>query len=259
MPRFAANLSMMFNELPFLDRFAAAREAGFEAVEFLFPYDHAATEVAERLRAANLTQALFNMPPGDWAGGERGLACLPDRTDEFREGVERALDYAAALRCQRLHMMAGMRPASLARDTAFATYLTNLDWAAERCAGQGVRVLIEPINPIDMPGYFLDSFELGAAIVRALPAVGLQFDIYHCQMMAGRIGDRIAELLPHVAHIQLADVPGRHEPGTGEIGWDHLFARIDALGYRGWIGCEYRPKADTSAGLGWVRRYMNES
>jgi hydroxypyruvate isomerase len=251
MPRFAANLSMMFTEAPFLDRFALAAEAGFKAVEFLFPYDHPATEVAARLRGAGLQQVLFNMPPGDWNAGERGLACLPDRQDEFREGVQRALDYAAALGCPRLHAMAGIPAAGLPYATAMATYTANLAWAAETCAAAGVRLLIEPINPVDVPGYFLNSFDLAADIIRALPQVGLQFDIYHCAMMAGRIVDRARALLPAIGHMQLADVPGRNEPGTGEINWPFVFARIDEMGYRGWIGCEYRPRAGTEAGLGW--------
>lgn len=252
MPRFAANLSMMFTEVPFLDRFQAARQAGFQAVEFLFPYDHPATEIAARLRDNGLQQVLFNLPPGDWAAGERGTACLPDRIEEFREGVQRGLDYAATLGCPRLHAMAGLCPPGLPFATALATYTANLAWAAETCAAAGVRLLIEPINPVDVPGYFLNSFELAADIIRALPQVGLQFDIYHCGMMAGRISDRMAALLPHIGHIQLADLPGRNEPGTGELAWPFLFARIDALGYRGWIGCEYRPRGGTVEGLGWL-------
>lgn len=257
MPRLAANLSMMFNEVPFLERFDAAATAGFKAVEFLFPYDHPASEIRKRLDDAGLRQVLFNMPPGDWAGGERGIACLPGRAAEFREGVKTALDYAGALGCGMIHCMAGIVPAGVAHGTAAALYVANLAWAAEQAAAQGVKIVIEPINHRDMPGFLLNTMGQGADIVAALgfDRVGLQFDIYHCQVTEGDVTKRMEALLPSIAHMQLADVPGRHEPGTGEIGWDYVLGRVDSLGYAGWIGCEYRPAGDTVAGLAWRSRY----
>ncbi len=257
MPRIAANLSMMFNEAPFLDRFDAAAKAGFKAVEFLFPYDHPAAEVRARLDGAGLQLVLFNMPPGDWAAGERGIACLPGRQAEFRAGVERALEYAAALGCGMAHCMAGLVPAALSPVTAAATYAVNLAWAAERAKAAGVLLVIEPINHRDMPGYHLNTMAQGAALVEAIgrDRLGLQFDIYHCQVSEGDVTKRMAALMPVIAHMQIADVPDRHEPGSGEIGWDYMFAQIDALGYQGWLGCEYRPAADTVAGLAWRQRY----
>jgi hydroxypyruvate isomerase len=257
MPRFAANLSMMFNEVPFLDRFAAAAAAGFRAVEFLFPYDHPAAEIRRRLDGEGLKQALFNAPPGDWAGGERGIAALPGRQREFREGVARALEYAAALDCPLVHVMAGIPPAGVAPATAAAIYATNLAWAAEQAQAAGKRLVIEPINHRDMPGYHLHTVEQGAAIVAAIGAerLGLQFDIYHCQISQGDVSRRLEALMPVIGHIQIADVPARNEPGTGELGWAFLFKRIDALGYAGWIGCEYRPAGETVAGLGWRKTF----
>jgi hydroxypyruvate isomerase len=257
MPKFAANLSMMFNEHPFLNRFAAARLAGFEAVEFLFPYEWPAAEIAKRLQDNGLSLVLFNGPPGDWGAGERGLAALPDRRAEFREGIRRALEYAAALACPRLHVMAGLAPAGMARDTLLATYAANLDWVAEQCAPLGVKPVIEPINHRDIPGFFLNTTGEARAIIEALgPArIGLQFDLYHCQITEGDVTRRAEALLPYIAHMQLADTPGRHEPGTGEVNWPFVLAAIDAMGYRGWIGCEYRPKGETAAGLGWLAPY----
>lgn len=253
MPRFAANLSMMFNEIPFLDRFAAARKAGFEGVEFLFPYDWPAAELRTRLNGEGLTQALFNMPPGDWSQGERGIASLPGRQGEFRESVKKALDYAAALDCRLLHCMAGIVPAEMSLTTATAVYAANLAWAAEHAQPAGVRLVIEPINHRDMPGYFLHTQAQGAAIVDAIgrDRLGLQFDVYHVQVTEGDITKRMEQFMPIIAHMQIADVPARNEPGTGEIGWTFVFRRMDALGYQGWVGCEYRPAGETTAGLGW--------
>ena len=257
MPRLAANLSMMFNEVPFLDRFDAAAKAGFKAVEFLFPYDHPAAEIRRRLDDGGLQQVLFNMPPGDWAGGERGTASLPGRSQEFRDGVKQALDYAGTLGCGLVHCMAGIRPAGVPLGTAMALYIANLAWAAEQAASYGVKVVIEPINWRDMPGFILNTMDQGADIVNAIgfDRLGLQFDIYHCQVTEGDITKRMEALLPIIAHMQLADVPGRNEPGTGEIGWDFVLGRIDSLGYEGWIGCEYRPAGDTLTGLAWRKRY----
>ena len=253
MPRLAANLSMMFNEVPFLDRFAAARKAGFEGVEFLFPYDFPAAAIRERLSGEGLTQVLFNMPPGDWANGERGMACLPGRQAQFREGVKKALDYAAALDCRLVHCMAGLMPAGLSMTTATAIYAANLAWATEQAKAAGVKVAIEPINHRDMPGYFLNTQAQGAAIVDAIgrDRLGLQFDVYHVQVTEGDITRRMEQFMPVIVHMQVADVPARNEPGTGEIGWQYVFRRMDELGYQGWVGCEYRPVGDTAAGLDW--------
>jgi hydroxypyruvate isomerase len=257
MPRLAANLSMMFNEVPFLDRFAAARKAGFEAVEFLFPYEHPPAELRKRLEAEGLTQALFNMPPGDWAQGERGLASLPGRQAEFREGVNHALEYAATLGCRLVHCMAGIVPAGVSQVTAASVYAANLAWAAEQAQQAGVKLVIEPINHRDMPGYFLNTEAQGAAVVEAIGSdrLGLQFDVYHCQITEGDITKRMEQFMPVIAHMQIADVPARNEPGTGEIGWRFVFRRIDELGYGGWVGCEYRPAGDTVAGLRWRRDF----
>jgi hydroxypyruvate isomerase len=257
MPRFAANLSMMFNEVAFLDRFAAAARAGFKGVEFLFPYEHPAAEIRRRLDGGGLTQALFNMPPGDWAKGERGIAALPGREAEFREGVRRSLDYADALGCKLVHAMSGIPPAGVSPVTAGAVYAANLAWAAEQAHKAGVRVVIEPINHRDMPGYFLNTQAQGAAFVDAIgrDRLGLQFDVYHVQVTEGDITKRMERFIPVIAHMQIADVPARNEPGTGEIGWDYVFRRMDELGYAGWVGCEYRPAGETDAGLAWLKRH----
>ena len=257
MPQLAANLSMMFNEVPFLDRFAAAAAAGFKAVEYLFPYEHPAAELRLRLDGAGLKQVLFNGPPGDWAKGERGIASLPGRQAEFREGIKQALDYAAALDCPLIHVMAGIPAAGVPPVTAAAIYTANLAWAGEQALAAGKRIVLEPINHRDMPGFHLNTVEQGAAIVEAIgrDRLGLQFDIYHCQITQGDVTKRMEALLPVIAHMQIADVPARNEPGTGEIGWDYVFRRIDALGYQGWVGCEYRPAGETVAGLAWRQRY----
>jgi hydroxypyruvate isomerase len=257
MPRLAANLSMMFNEVPFLNRFAAARKAGFDAVEFLFPYEHPPAELRKRLEGEGLTQALFNMPPGDWARGERGLASLPGRQAEFHEGVKQALDYAAVLGCRLVHCMAGIVPVGVSPVTAGSVYAANLAAAAEQAQKAGVRLVIEPINHRDMPGYFLNTEAQGAAVVEAIgrDRLGLQFDVYHCQTTEGDVTKRMEQFMPVIAHMQIADVPARNEPGTGEIGWKFVFRRMDELGYGGWVGCEYRPAGDTVAGLKWRQEF----
>jgi hydroxypyruvate isomerase len=260
MPHFAANLSMMYTEHAFLDRFEAAAKDGFEAVEFLFPYDHPAAELAARLEAHGLRQVLFNAPPGDWAAGERGLACLPGREDEFRSGVRRALDYALALGCPRIHLMAGLAPAGVAREVLRPTYLENLAWAAREAAAHKVDVLIEPINTRDIPGFFLNRQDEAHAVVAEVGAANLkvQMDLYHCQIVEGDLSMKLRQYLPtgRVGHIQIAGVPQRHEPDVGEVDYRHLFGVIDELGFDGWLGCEYRPKAGTSAGLGWMRPFV---
>lgn len=257
MPRFAANLSMMFADAPFLQRFERAAAAGFRAVEFLFPYDYSAAEVTQAARAVGLEVVLFNTVPGDWAKGERGLAAIPGREEEFRAGVARALEYADALGCRQIHAMAGLVPEGADRAAMRATYLENLRHAAEAAAKTGVSVLIEPINTRDIPGYFLNYTEEAAAIIGEVgaPNLKLQFDIYHRQVMQGDLAPAIETHLPLIAHMQFADTPGRNEPGTGEINYPFLFGAIDRLGYTGWIGCEYRPKAGTEDGLGWFRPY----
>jgi hydroxypyruvate isomerase len=248
---------MMFNEVPFLERFDQAGRAGFGAVEFLFPYEHPIAELRSRLDSNGLKQVLFNAPPGDWAKGERGLASLPGRGGEFREGIKKALDYAHGLGCGLVHCMAGIPPAGTSPVTAGAVYAANLAWAGELALAAGVRLVIEPINHRDMPGFHLHTMAQGAAVIEAVgrDRLGLQFDIYHCQVSEGDITSRMATFMPVIAHMQLADVPARNEPGTGEIGWEYVFSRIDALGYAGWVGCEYRPAGDTMTGLAWRQRY----
>jgi hydroxypyruvate isomerase len=256
---FAANLSMMYTEHPFLERFAAAAADGFEAVEFLFPYEHAPDEIASRLRRHGLVQALFNLPPGDFARGERGIAALPGREEEFAESAERALPYALATGCRRLHAMAGLAPADADLAAMRATYVANLRHAARRLAEHGITLLIEPINTRDIPGYFLNLQHAAHDVVAEVgaPNLKVQMDLYHCQIMEGDLVRKIERWLPGVGHFQIAGVPERHEPDSGEVNYAHLFERLEALGWDGHIGCEYRPRAGTSEGLGWLRRYRN--
>ncbi|PRG44986.1 2-oxo-tetronate isomerase [Burkholderia gladioli] len=258
MPRFAANLSMMYTEHPFLERFAAAARDGFRAVEYLFPYDFAADELKARLADAGLVQALFNAPPGDWAAGERGFASLPGREDEFRRAFDTALDYARVLGNDKLHVMAGLLPAGADRARHREVYLRNLAHAAEAARAAGVLVVIEPINTRDMPGYFLNRQDDAQAICREVgaPNLRVQFDCYHCQIVEGDIAMKLKRDFAGIGHIQVAGVPERHEPDLGELNYPYLFELIDTLGYDGWIGCEYRPKAGTSEGLGWLRPYL---
>ncbi|MEY4845990.1 MAG: hypothetical protein RL312_2271 [Pseudomonadota bacterium] len=259
MPRFAANLSMMFNEVPFLDRFALAAKAGFKGVEFLFPYDHPAAEIAARLKDNGLQQVLFNAPAGDFGKGERGMAAIPGKQAAFRDSIKLALEYATTLACPRLHIMAGLKPEVVAHDTLTAVYGANLAYAAEECAKAGVKPIIEPINHRDIPGFFLNTTDQAAAIIAAIgpEKLGLQFDLYHCQITEGDVVKRVEKHLPLIAHMQVADTPGRHEPGTGEVNWPFVFKTIDALGFRGWIGCEYRPAGETLAGLSWFAPYKD--
>ena len=257
MPRFAANLSMMYVEHDFLDRFAAAAADGFEAVEFLFPYDFEPAEIASRLADNGLQQVLFNAPPGDFAGGERGLACLTGRRDEFRRGiVEQALPYALALQCPRLHVMAGLMPAGVARAALREVYLENLAWAAREAESAGLDLLIEPINTRDMPGYLLNRQGEAHQIVEQIgaPNLKVQMDLYHCQIVEGDVAMKLRQYLPtgRVGHLQIAGVPDRHEPDQGELNYPYLFEQLDLLGWQGYIGCEYRPRAGTSAGLAWL-------
>ncbi|MFN3736541.1 2-oxo-tetronate isomerase [Hydrogenophaga sp.] len=265
MPRFAANLSMLYNELDFLDRFAAAAADGFTAVEYLFPYAYAPEELAARLQANGLQQVLFNAPPGDWDGGERGLACVPGREAEFADGITQALRYAQALNCPRVHVMAGKVPEGMSTDLARATYVANLKAAAPRAAAAGVNLLIEPINQRDMPGFFLSWQAQAHDLIAEIGAdnVKVQMDLYHAQIMEGDLAMKIRQYLPtgRVGHLQIAGVPERHEPDVGEIHHPYLFALLDELGFDGWIGCEYRPRRGavprgTSDGLGWIRPWL---
>ncbi|MBM3542080.1 MAG: hydroxypyruvate isomerase family protein [Alphaproteobacteria bacterium] len=257
MPKFDANISWLFGELPFMERFAAARAAGFECIEIQLPYAHPKNEIRRRLDGEGLTLALHNMPAGDWEKGERGLACLPGRQRDFRDSVTLALDYAAALGAPRVHCMAGLAPAGADARALEDTYVENLRHAGEEAAKLGIEVNIEPINTRDVPGYYLHrTMHAEALLARiARPNVRLQFDVYHVQIMEGDLVARFERLLPLIGHVQIADTPGRNEPGTGEINYPFVLGRIDALGYRGWVGCEYRPRAGTHDGLGWMARW----
>jgi hydroxypyruvate isomerase len=253
MPRFAANLSMMFGEVPFLDRFAAAAEAGFEGVEFLFPYEHAPEELARRLKAGRLRNVLFNLPPGNWGAGERGIGAVPGREREFREGVATALRYAEALGTPTLHAMAGLVPAGADRAACRHAYVENLRFAARETAAKGITLVIEPINTRDIPGYFLDTQAEAHALREEIgaPNLKVQFDLYHAQIVEGDLTVKLRRWIAHVGHVQIASVPDRNEPDGGELSYPHLFRILDELGYAGWVGCEYRPARGTVAGLGW--------
>ncbi|HJV87466.1 MAG TPA: 2-oxo-tetronate isomerase [Noviherbaspirillum sp.] len=255
MPQFAANLTMMFNEVPFLQRFQAAAQAGFKAVEFLFPYEHAPEEIAAQLKENHLENVLFNMPPGDWAKGERGIASLPGREAEFREGVATAIRYAKALGTPRLHAMAGLLPQGADPAQHRATFIANLRYACAEAAKHDITVLIEPINTRDIPGYFLNTQADAHAIREEVgaPNLKVQMDFYHVQIVEGDIAMKVRRYLPHIGHIQIAGVPERNEPDTGEVNYGYLFRLLDELGYDGWLGCEYRPAKGTVEGLGWMK------
>ena len=258
MPRFAANLSMMYQEHDFLARFGAAAKDGFKAVEFLFPYAYPAADIRARLSGSGLTQALFNGPPGDWDAGERGLASLPGRESEFRKSVDSALEYARVLGNERVHLMAGLIRPGEDRAVHRATYVRNLDYAARQAASAGVSVVIEPINTRDIPGFFLNRQDEAHAVCAEVGAGNLkvQMDFYHCQIVEGDLAMKLRKYIAGVGHIQIAGVPERNEPDLGEINYPYLFRLMDELGYGGWVGCEYRPKAGTSAGLGWLRPWL---
>lgn len=253
MPRLAANLSMLFTEVDFLDRFEAAARSGFTGVEFHFPYAYPKAQLAERLARHRLVPVLHNLPPGDWDAGERGIACHPDRVGEFQDGVGMAIDYASALGCRQVNCLAGIAPQGVDPDDARATLVSNLRFAAAKLGAAGIRALIEPLNTFDNPGFHLSHTRQALDVIRdtASANVFLQYDIYHMQRMEGELANTIKAALPHIAHIQMADTPGRHEPGTGEINFRFLFAFLDSIGYAGWVGCEYRPQANTFDGLGW--------
>ncbi len=256
MPKFAANLTMLFNEVPFMERFAAARAAGFTAVEYLFPYAYDKQELAQALLANGLQQVLHNLPAGNWDAGERGIACHPDRITEFRDGVQRAIAYATALGCPQVNCLAGKVPDGVSQAAAQACFVANLRHAAAELEAAGIRLLIEPINYYDIPGFFLNRTAQALEILDAVNSDNLlvQYDIYHAQRMEGELAATVQKHLARIGHIQLADNPGRNEPGTGEINYRFLFRHLDAIGYQGWIGCEYKPATTTTAGLGWLQQ-----
>jgi hydroxypyruvate isomerase len=257
-PRFNANLTLLFNEVEFLDRFRAARDAGFKGVEYLFPYAHRKHELVERLQANGLTQVLHNLPAGDWASGERGIACLPDRVGEFQDGVGQAIEYAQALQCPQLNCLAGIAPHGIDPERARDTLVGNLRFAAEKLKVAGIRLLLEACNTRDMPGFFVNRSRQALEIIDAVGSdnLFLQYDIYHMQVMEGDLAATIRRNLDRIGHLQLADNPGRHEPGSGEINYPFLFGFIDRLGYSGWIGCEYKPAGSTVEGLRWIKPYL---
>ena len=256
MPRFAANLSMLFTEHPFLDRFERAAQAGFKAVEFLFPYAYPAEDIRQRLDANGLTLVLHNLPAGDWDAGERGIACHPDRVSEFREGVAQAIVYAKALGVGQLNCLAGKAPPDVADEVLRQTFVKNLRFAAAALKKSSLRLLIEPINTFDIPGFYLNRTAQAVSILDEVGADNafVQYDIYHAQRMEGELAATVQKYLPRIAHVQLADNPGRNEPGSGEINYPFLLAHLDRIGYDGWIGCEYKPATTTEAGLGWRQR-----
>jgi hydroxypyruvate isomerase len=256
MPRYAANLTMLFNEVPFLDRFERAASAGFKAVEFLFPYAYRLSDLKERLAANKLQVVLHNLPAGNWEGGERGIACLPDRVDEFRQSVAKAIEYGSALGVPQINCLAGKSPAGVADDVLRKTFVENLRFAAASLKAVGIRLLIEPINIYDIPGFYLNRTSQALSIIDEVGSENLyvQYDIYHAQRMEGELIATMQKNLARIAHIQLADNPGRNEPGTGEIHYDNVFDALERMGYSGWIGCEYKPATTTEAGLGWLQR-----
>lgn len=259
MPKFNANLSMMFNEVGFLERFDAAAKAGFRGVEFLFPYDFPAAQIREKLDRHKLEMVLFNMPPGDFAAGERGMACNPAKVAQFQENVGKTLEYATALGAKQIHVMAGLKPVAVSEDRMRETYIANLQFAGRELAKHGIKLLIEAINTRDIPGFYLNYSRQAFDIMHyaAVPNLYFQYDIYHMQIMEGDIAPTVEKNLAKIAHMQLADTPGRHEPGTGEIHYPFLFQHFDRIGYPGWIGCEYRPAGRTEDGLGWLEPYLN--
>lgn len=255
MPRFAANLTMLFNEVPFLERFGAAADAGFKGVEYLFPYAFDKHAIAERLDRHGLTQVLHNLPAGLWDSGERGIACHPGRIGEFQDGVGLAIEYASALGCKQLNCLAGITPAGVDAETVYRTLVDNLRFAARALKEAGIGLLIEPVNTFDIPGFYVSRTDQALAIIDEVGSSNLllQYDLYHAQRMEGELGNTLSRHLERIGHIQLADNPGRNEPGTGEINFPSLYGHIDRLGYQGWIGCEYKPATTTSAGLSWLR------
>jgi len=257
MPKLAANLSMMFTEVPFMDRFDAAAKAGFKGVEFLFPYEFDLNQIADKLKSNNLQLVLHNLPAGNWAGGERGITCHPDRVGEFQDGVGKGIEAAKKLGVPQLNALAGKLPEGVSADKARATFVSNLKFAAEKLKAEGIRLITEPINTFDIPGFFLNRTQQAVDIIKEVGSDNLfiQHDIYHMQRMEGELANTIKANIGLIKHMQLADNPGRNEPGTGEINYKFLFKFIDDLGYDGWIGCEYKPLTTTEAGLGWLKAH----
>ncbi len=260
MPRFCANLTMLWNELDFMERFGAAARAGFKGVEYLFPYDHDKNRLAAELKKHGLAQVLHNLPAGDWAKGERGIGCHPSRIGEFQDGVGKAIEYATALGCKQLNCLAGIAPAEVAPEKTRETLVSNLRFSAGKLKAAGIKLLTEPVNTRDIPGFYLNTSKQALDIIKDVGSdnLFLQYDIYHMQIMEGDLARTIEENLRLIPHMQLADNPGRNEPGTGEINFGFLFQHIDRIGYRGWIGCEYKPLASTDAGLGWIKPYFRQ-
>lgn len=256
MPRFAANLTMLFTEHPFLDRFERAARAGFHSVEFLFPYAHDTAEIKARLEANRLKLVLHNLPAGDWDAGERGIACLPDRVDEFRAGVARAVEVGRALGVPQINCLAGKAPAGVDDALLRQTFVANLHHAAAELKTAGIKLLIEPINNYDIPGFWLNKTDKAISVIEEVGSdnLFLQYDIYHAQRYEGELAATMTKHLPHIAHVQIADNPGRNEPGTGEIHYAFLFAHLERIGYKGFVGCEYKPTTTTEAGLGWLEQ-----
>ena len=257
MTQFAANLTMLFNEVPFMERFKKAADSGFKGVEFLFPYAYSAADIKRELDQNQLKLVLHNLPAGDWDAGERGIACLPDRIEEFREGVKKAIEYATVLCVKQINCLAGKAPSEIDPKLLHDTFVANLKFAADELKKVNIRLLIEPINTFDIPGFFLSKTQQAIQILGDVASDNLfiQYDIYHAQRMEGELSKTIENNLAKIAHIQLADNPGRNEPGTGEINYAYLFKLLDDLGYKGWVGCEYKPASNTEAGLGWISTY----
>ncbi|ULN66746.1 hydroxypyruvate isomerase family protein [Vibrio gigantis] len=258
MAKFAANLTMLFTEVPFLERFEKAHQAGFKAVEYLFPYAFEAEELAEKMDTYGFEQALFNMPPGDWDAGERGFAAIPGREEEFKASVDTALMYATALGCKKVHAMSGILNENFTKQQHVETFISNIRFAADKFAEQGIELMIEPLNSRDVPNYFVAHQREAVELIKLVdrPNVKLQLDLYHAQIMDGDLSTLIREVAAYTGHIQIASVPERHEPSEGELNYPHLFNVLDDSGYQGWIGCEYTPRASTEAGLGWVKPYL---
>jgi hydroxypyruvate isomerase len=261
MPRFSANLSFLFKELDFLSRFAAASEAGFSAVEFMSPYEFEAKTLLARLSETGLDLVLHNVPSGNWEAGERGIACHPDRIEEFREGVERAVEYARILKVPNINCLVGIKPSNVSQEQARETVVENLRFAAQRLSREGIRLLVEPINNVDIPGFFVNSTKMFLELAKEVKTENLflQYDVYHAQIMEGDLSRTIKANLKRIAHVQIADNPGRHEPGTGEISYEFLFRHLDEIGYDGYVGCEYNPSKDTQSSLGWLKQLRASS
>lgn len=261
MPKFAANLTMLFNEVDFLDRFEAAREAGFRGVEYLFPYAYPKEQLVGLLSLNDLTQVLHNLPAGDWANGERGIAVLPDRVGEFQDGVGKAIEYASALGCKQVNCLSGIAPTGVDSDKLRETFVANIRFAGQQLKSSGIKLLVEAINTFDIPGFYASRTQQTLDLIDAADCdnIFVQYDIYHMQRMEGELAATIKKNLPRIAHMQLADNPARNEPGTGEINYPFLFDYIDRHGYTGWIGCEYKPATTTTNGLGWVKPYLQQS